>query len=145
NGEIKNLISDFFKQLIDKYNLEAINERHFKLADKDRQCIRKTEKHLLDNLLHSFPGIENVAKHVGVSPTKLKTDFKVIHNQSLYNYYRYHQMHVARKLLTEKASTVKEVAAILGYENASKFAAVFKDQFGVQPSAVISEQLAGNR
>lgn len=138
--EIKHFLNDFFKHFIDKYNLEPINEHYFKLADKDRKYIQQTEKYLMDNLVYSFPGVDAVAEKVGVSPTKLKTDFKVIHNQSLYQYYRYHQMHLANKLLSEKASTVKEVATLLGYENASKFAVVFKEQFGVQPSSLIKEQ-----
>jgi len=91
----------------------------------------------LDNLLKSFPGIENTAQEVGISPTKLKNDFKTIHNQSLYNYYRYNQMNLAYKLISEKPTTIKEVANLLGYENASKFAAVFKEQFDVQPSSII--------
>ncbi len=91
-------------------------------------------------MLHSFPGVEGIAENVGISPTKLKNDFKVIHNQGLYQYYRYHQMTLANKLLTEKATTVKKgVANLLGYENASKFAAVFKEQFGIQPSALIAK------
>jgi AraC-like DNA-binding protein len=137
NKEIKTLVNDFFKQFIEKYNLETINDHHFKISDKDRKYIQKTEKYLMDNLLKSFPGIEQIAEKVGVSPTKLKNDFKIIHNQSLYHYYRYHQMHLASKLLAEKASTVKEVANLLGYENASKFAAAFKEQFNMQPSALI--------
>ncbi len=139
NKEIKKLVAELFKQFIDKYELETINENHFKLVDKDRKHVRKTEKYLLDNLLNSFPGIDIISRNIGVSPTKLKSDFKVIHNQSLYHYYRYHQMHLANKLLSEKASTVKEVANLLCYENASKFAAVFKEQFGVQPSSIIKD------
>jgi AraC-like DNA-binding protein len=142
NEKIKALVCSLFKQFIEKYELETINEDHFKLNDKDRRYIKKTEKYLLDHLLKSFPGIEAISKTVGVSATKLKNDFKMIHNQSLYNYYRYHQMHLARKLLSGKASTVKEVANLLGYENASKFAAVFKDQFGVQPSSLIKEKIS---
>jgi AraC-like DNA-binding protein len=129
-------ITDFFKQFTDKYNVETINDHHFKLSDRDRKYIQQTETYLLDNLLHSFPGIENIAQKVGVSPTKLKNDFKIVHNQSLYHYYRFHQMHAAHKLLKEESS-VKKVAALLGYENASKFAAVFKEQFGMQPSSLI--------
>jgi AraC-like DNA-binding protein len=138
NGEIKKLVAVFFKQLIIKYNNSTIADYEFKLSDTDRKYIQKAEKYLSDNLLHSFPGIENIAEKVGVSATKLKNDFKAVYDQSLYQYYRHHQMSLAKKLLTEKASTVKEVAGLLGYENASKFAAVFKDQFGVQPSSLIN-------
>lgn len=137
--EIKNLVHDFFKHFIDKFNLETISEHHFKLSDRDRKYIQKAEKYLMDNLLHSFPGIEKIAEKVGVSATKLKNDFRVVHRQSLYHYYRFHQMNLANRLLTENTSTVKEVARLLGYENASKFAAVFKEQFGILPSTLKKE------
>ena len=137
NDKINRLVTGFFKHFIEKFEREPVNEEHFKLSDKDRKYIQKAEKYLQENLLISFPGIEMLAREVGISPTKLKSDFKVIHNQSLYHYYRSHQMQLAHKLLTEKASTVKEVAKLLGYGNQSKFATVFKEQFGVQPSSYI--------
>lgn len=141
NNEIKVHVIDFFEQFIEKYDLEPVNEHHFRLSDKDRKFVQKAEKYLLDNLLEKFPGIDAISHYVGVSPTKLKSDFKTIHSQSLYNYYRYHQMHLASKLLSEKASTVKEVANLLGYENASKFSAVFKEQFGELPSLRLKKEL----
>jgi AraC-like DNA-binding protein len=137
--ELKTLVSDFFSQFIRSYNQEAMNEDHFKLADKDRKYIQEAERYLLDNLFHSFPGIENVSQKVGISATKLKSDFKCIHNQTLYHYYRYHQMQLANRLLSEKTRTVKEISGLLGYENAGKFAAVFKEQFGIQPSVLLKE------
>jgi AraC-like DNA-binding protein len=139
NNEIRKLLTSFFMQFIGQQNSEEIASYQFKLTDTDRKYIQRTEKYLKDNLLTSFPGIENIAKKIGVSPTKLKSDFKTIHNQSIYQYYRYHQMWLANTLLSEKAITVKEVANLIGYENASKFAAVFKEQFGVQPSALIKQ------
>jgi AraC-like DNA-binding protein len=140
NKKLTKGVVDFFKHFIDKCMHEEISEDHFKIPGKDRKRIQEAEKYLLDNILTSFPGIENVAEKVGISPTKLKNDFKTIHNQTVYNYYRYHQMDLAYKLICEKAQTVKEVATLLGYENASKFAAVFKEQFGVQPSSLLKEQ-----
>ncbi len=135
--EIRALLTGFFKQYLNVYDKEAIADDQFKLSDADRKYIQKAEQYLRDNILLSFPGIENTAKKVGISPTKLKSDFKTVHNKSLYQHYRHHQMSLANKLLTEKASTVKEVAGLLGYENASKFAAVFKEQFGVLPSVLL--------
>ena len=73
---------------------------------------------------------------VGISPTKLKNDFKSMHDTSLYQYFNAHQMQVARELLLLKKYNVKEVAALLGYENASKFSAVFKKTFGYNPSEI---------
>lgn len=144
NSKIKAQIIKFFSQFIEKYELEPFKEQHFKLSDKDRKYVRKAEKFISDNLLSSFPSIDTIASHVGVSPSKLKADFKTIHNQSLFNYFRYHQMELANKLFTQKNITVREVANLLGYENASKFAAAFKEQFGVSPSSVVKNHLQQN-
>lgn len=131
------MLDEILVSFNNKYNREAVADDHLRLTDTDRKYIQKVENYLKDNLLNSFPGNEAIAEKVGVSPTKLKNDFKTIHNQSIYQYYRHHQMTLANKLLIEKAATVKEVANLLGYENASKFAAVFKEQFGVLPSSLI--------
>lgn len=138
NNEIKKLLFDFFTYFIQKYDNETIKDNHFILSDVDRIYIQKAENYLMDNLPEPFPGIEAIAKKVGISPTKLKTDFKVIHNKSIYQYYRGRQMELAHQLLSGKPDSVKEVAHLLGYENASKFAAAFKDHFGVQPSDVLN-------
>jgi AraC-like DNA-binding protein len=122
-----------------KMRSENINERHFLVNNQERIHVLLVERLLQDYLLDKFPGIEELARKAGVSPTKLKTDFKLIHNQSLFQYYRSHQMLQAAQMLSEKTSTVKEVAHLLGYENASKFASAFKDQFGVLPSVYIKE------
>lgn len=88
----------------------------------------------MDNLLSSFPGIEAIAEKIAVSPTKLKSDFKTLHNQTLYQYYSYHQMQFANILIAKNQLAIKEVAKILGYSNAGKFSAAFKKHFGIEPS-----------
>ena len=137
NKEITNLTLNLFDQFTTLYDKEPINDNHFKLSDKDRKQIKKVEKILNDSLTTIFPGIDALSGKIGISATKLKNDFKVVHNKSLYQYYRSHKMQLAEQILAKKANTVKEVASLLGYENASKFSAVFKEQFGVQPSSIL--------
>jgi AraC-like DNA-binding protein len=48
-------------------------------------------------------------------------------------------MQAAYTLFSKKSGSVKEVAQLLGYENASKFTDRFKEQFGVLPSKLIQE------
>lgn len=91
---------------------------------------------LNDNLLNSFVGIEKIAKKIGVSPTKLKADFRSMHNKSIYQYFSSQQMQAAHQLLSKNKHNVKEAAILLGYENTSKFSARFKKTLDVFPSEV---------
>ena len=125
-----------FINFIEKMNTEIVSEGHFKLNDKDRKTIQRVEQYLGDNLIGSFPGIEKTAEKFSISPTKLKADFKSMHNTSLYQYFSKHQMQAAHQLLIQNKYNVKEIAALLGYENASKFSARFKEEFGSTPSSV---------
>lgn len=121
---------------IEKLNSEIISENHFKLSDTDRKNIQRAEQYLNDYLFGDFPGIEKIASKVGISPTKLKSDFKSMHDTSVYRYFSVQQMRAARGLLLQRKYTVKEVAGLLGYENASKFSAAFKKVFNVVPSGM---------
>jgi AraC-like DNA-binding protein len=133
------LVKQCFEYFNDKLNNEGIQENSFSISDKDRKNIQQAEKQLMDNLLKSFPGIEALAKKIGISPTKLKSDFKTIHNQTLYQYYSHHQMQFANILIAKNQLAIKEVAKVLGYDNASKFSAAFKKHFDVEPSNVRKE------
>ena len=131
---IQRIMHDVLHHFIKKLNLEVISENHFKLSDKDRKNIKRAEQFLNDQLFGDFPGIDKIARKVGISPTKLKNDFKSMHDTSLYQYFSAQQMQVAQELLAQKKHTVKEIAALLGYENPSKFSAVFKKKFEYNPS-----------
>ena len=133
---IRKIMHDVLHHFIKKLNLEVISENHFKLNDKDRKNIQRAEQFLNDHLFGDFPGIDKTARKVGISPTKLKNDFKSMHDTSVYQYFSARQMQVAQGLLSQKKHTVKEIAALLGYENASKFSAVFKKTFEYNPSDI---------
>lgn len=135
---IQQFTHDILRRFIEKLNEEIISENHFKLNDTDRKNIRRVEQFLNDSLFGDFPGIEKVAAKVGISPTKLKNDFKAMHDTSVYQYFSRQQMTLARELLLQKKYTVKEISDLFGYENASKFSAAFKKTYGISPSEVKS-------
>lgn len=134
--ELKDQTYLVLTKFITKLNSEIISDNHFGLNDKDRKNIQRAEAFLLDNLIGSFPGIEKIALKVGISPSKLKMDFKSYHNKSVYQYYSEHQMKLAYELINRNTHTVREIATMLGYENSSKFSARFKTIYNVLPSEI---------
>jgi AraC-like DNA-binding protein len=133
-NELKDQTYLVLTKFINKLNTEIISENHFGLNDTDRKNIQQAEAFLLNNLMSSFPGIEKVALKVGISPSKLKMDFKSYHNKSIYQYYSEHQMKLAYELINRNTHTVREIATMFGYENSSKFSARFKSIYKISPS-----------
>lgn len=130
---VKNLFNYFNRCLIkSQYNGENSN-----ITEKDRRYLQIAENILKENVLNGFPGIEFISKKVGVSPTKLKSDFKVIYNSSVYKHYSKLQMILAKRIIKSKKYNIKETATLLGYTNASKFASAFRDYHGKLPSDFI--------
>lgn len=130
---VKNLFNYFNRCLIkSQYNGENSN-----ITEKDRRYLQIAENILKENVLNGFPGIEFISKKVGVSPTKLKSDFKVIYNSSVYKHYSKLQMILAKRIIKSKKYNIKEIATLLGYTNASKFASAFRDYHGKLPSDFI--------
>lgn len=124
------IISYFGKNFKTNHNL--IKKESFK--PNENQKIFEVENYLMKNLTSHFIGIEELAKQYYISPTKLKTDFKNVFGVSIYQYYLAKQMILAHQLISEKNMLVKDVAAMLCYENVSKFIIAYKKHFGFSPS-----------
>lgn len=103
-------------------------------SEKDKRKIVKAEYIINNAIFSEFPSIEYLAKEVGISLSKLKTDFKAVYGTTPYQYYSNKQMNYAKKTLSRKDVSIKEVAYTLGYNNASKFADAFRRVHGQLPS-----------
>lgn len=78
---------------------------------------------------------EMLAKEVDLSVGMLKNGFKGVYGTPLYSYIRNYKMNVAASLLvTDRKKRIVDVAADVGYDNPSKFAAAFKEIFGMSPA-----------
>lgn len=130
-GELSHQLIAYFANL---YQLKHHSENHNTLSLNENQKILEIENYLMKNLMNHFIGIEELAKQFFVSPTKLKTDFKNSYGTSVYQYYLAKQMILAHQLITEKNMLIKDIAALLGYDNVSKFTIAYKKHFGFLPS-----------
>lgn len=81
----------------------------------------KAAKILEQQVPHKFPGVQAIAAHCQISPTKLKRDFKEVHGVTLLEYYRSQQMIYVIDLLNGREKTVKELAVMLGFKKVSAF------------------------
>ncbi|WP_433931377.1 helix-turn-helix transcriptional regulator [Sorangium cellulosum] len=82
------------------------------------------------------PSLPDLARLAGLNEAKLKAGFRALFGDTVYGYLRGLRLDEAYRLLRQRRYSVSEVAARVGYANPSKFAAAFRERFGIPPSHV---------
>ena len=93
---------------------------------------KRVEKIITSDLRQHHPAWE-LAAMFSVSETSLKNYFRGVFGQNISTYLREMRMNTASKLLETTRMSISEIAEQVGYLNQSKFATVFKKQFGLSP------------
>jgi AraC-like DNA-binding protein len=105
------------------------------LSAHDVDRLERVRRCLIEHL-EAPPTLADLARTAGFNETKLKGGFRALFGTSVFAYLRQIRMEEARRLLLEHHFNVTEVAQRVGYANPSKFAAAFRRQFGMSPSAL---------
>ena len=98
--------------------------------------LNEVRKKIISNLETSYT-IEELSKEFGVSPTKLKMDFKHLFGTTIYKFYNQARMDEAYRRLKSGQYSVSEVGYDLGYSSLSKFSSMFKKVHGILPNDVV--------
>ena len=101
---------------------------------KDVELQLKVKEILQNHIFGIAPTIETLSKTLNISKSKLKSDFKALFGQTIYQYYLERKMKIAHNLVSNKEGTIAEIGYRLGYSNISQFSSQFKKQFGISPS-----------
>ncbi len=95
--------------------------------------IRKLKSFLEENLYRHYT-LEELSSMFSIGLTAMKQCFKAVYGVSIYSYMRTYRMNAAAVLLRREGCSIGQVAALVGYENPSKFSSAFKDVIGITPS-----------
>lgn len=96
--------------------------------------IKGAHRLLTENLAVNYT-TEELANRVGLSPSTLKNGFKGVYGSPIYTYIRAYKMKAAATILAaDRKKRIIDVAASVGYDNPSKFAAAFKEMFHMTPA-----------
>jgi AraC-like DNA-binding protein len=77
--------------------------------------------------------VNELAKQFAISPTSLKKYFQGVYGQNISEYLRNKRMDKAAEYLVKSKHQISDIAFMAGYENASKFSAIFKAVKGETP------------
>ncbi|MDR2672296.1 MAG: AraC family transcriptional regulator [Coriobacteriales bacterium] len=91
------------------------------------------ERYLSENLSRHHT-IEDLSLRFGFPATSMKLCFKGVFGSSIYAYVRNQRMSTAAMMLRQSQARVTDIAAAVGYENASKFSKAFRAVMGASPN-----------
>ena len=107
------------------------------------EIAKRAAQILSDDLRQHIP-VRQIAERFSVSETSLKNYFRGVFGQNISVYLRETRMKKAAELLSTTKLSVAEAAEQVGYINQSKFASVFKKQFGLSPLEYRRSKNLGN-
>ena len=95
------------------------------------------------NMSDSELGVEDIGAELGLSRVQLYRKVKALTGQSPVELLRTARLHKARRLLQGSDKSISEIAYEVGFTAPSYFTKCFKDEFGVSPSDLTSQDRAG--
>ncbi len=95
------------------------------------------------NMSDSELGVESIGSELGLSRVQLYRKVKALTGQSPVELLRTARLHKARRLLQGSDKSVSEVAYEVGFTAPSYFTKCFKDEFGISPSDLTSQNRGG--
>jgi len=113
-----------------------------RLSEEEEPVRTRSEEdklHQARDILHQNwehpPKTQELARQLGMGEGRLKSGFKALFGAPVMSYARSLRLEHARSLLSSRHHNVTQVAHLVGYANPSKFAAAYRRQFGIAPSA----------
>jgi AraC-like DNA-binding protein len=117
---------------LDDLDISDINERPY-FYKTQVEKVKAIERYLRENLGAAHT-IKSLSARFAFPPTSMKLCFTGVLGNSVYAYLRSQRMSAAAQRLRETNDRIADVAASVGYENASKFAEAFRVCMGKSPS-----------
>jgi AraC-like DNA-binding protein len=96
------------------------------------EIAKQVMKIITADLSEHYP-VEKLAREFSISPSSLNKYFHGVFGKSIPSFLRSRRMKAAAEYLEKSKHPVVDIALMMGYENASKFSAVFKAAKGESP------------
>ncbi len=116
-------------------DIKAENRRCLKdhsCTEEQMMMINSVHEYLISNLDKRIT-IEDAAKKFLMNTTTLKELFKTVYGTSIAAHIKTHRMEKAAEMLHTSDMSISDIAHLVGYENAGKFSAVFKQSYACSP------------
>jgi AraC family transcriptional regulator len=143
NGAMENIFVNAKVHELLLYSLEClVDEKEdgfvckFLSDDRSKESIHQAREILLQHIGDPLT-IKELSRKVAMNECYLKKGFKEIFGTTIFDFYQQQRMEHAKYLLYEKALSVTDVSALLGYSSISHFSAAFKKHTGLKPCELL--------
>ena len=126
--EMNHLISR--EELIDSNNQVSINYQ-----EKNKKLVESILEYTEYNFNNSELSLKNISQIFGLSTTYLGKIFKSIQGEAYSTYVTNYRLEKSKLALLQTTKTVNEIASEIGFTNSTYFATLFKNTYGMTPTA----------
>ncbi len=99
----------------------------------DNNTFAEAVDFMLENLSSKIK-ISDIAHHLNISATSLKTLFKTYAGRGVIDYFNFLKIEAAKSYLRENEYSVTKIAELLGYNNTHYFSSQFRQFVGLTPT-----------
>jgi AraC-like DNA-binding protein len=125
---------------LDSLDISDISENPY-FYKTQVEKVKEIERYMMENL-EAAHTIQGLSERFAFPSTSLKLCFKGVFGSSIHAYLRAQRMSAAARRLRETGDRVADIAAAVGYENASKFAEAFRACMGTSPNEYRKQTIA---
>ena len=136
-GKLLELLAVYFNETV--YRQAILPDGPIRLSRQDIDSLQQARQ-LLDRNFITPPTLAGLAKLICLNEFKLKNGFKQVFGQTVHSYIVDKRLELAVRLLGENKLNIGEVAAHIGYANASYFALAFRRKNGVSPREYVAQR-----
>ena len=116
---------------------DAVFSCKFLADERGTESIYQAREFLLQHIGDPIT-IKELSRKVAMNECYLKKGFKEVFGTTIFDFYQQQRMEHAKYLLYEKALSVTDVSALLGYSSISHFSAAFKKHTGLKPCELLN-------
>ena len=118
--------------LVYEHGKKSKNDSCARISKQDIDALNNVASYINDHFNSELP-LDTLARIACMGTTKLKNSFKHIYHCTISEYIRQRRMSHAEMLLTSTDLAIDQIALAVGYSNAGRFAANFKNNTGLFP------------
>ncbi len=136
NAKIHELLLQSLDVIVDDEKEQGFTCK-FLADDRGKESIYQAREILLQHIGDPIT-IKELSRKVAMNECYLKKGFKEVFGTTIFDFYQQQRMEHAKYLLYEKALSVTDVSALLGYSSISHFSAAFKKHTGLKPCELLN-------